>query len=157
MFLSKFPLDHTCLTFHEKASNVEVIFGSKACLTCVLTHPKFGRIAFVNMHTTAGGLQHPEKVDAIREAELKEAIDISEEYVKKDLCDDAMVVGDLNCGPEASAANYAYLSENHWKDAVQVAWGEGTIPATWDSSNLLNVGGVHGSCPSQRVDHVFLR
>ncbi len=27
---------------------------------------------------------------------------------------------------------------------------------TWDPENVLNKGGVHGHCPPQRVDHVFL-
>ena len=158
MYLSKFPIECTHLSFHEKAANLEVFFGSKACLACVVVHPTFGRIAMVNMHTTAGGLEHPEKVDQIREAELKEAIDLCEEYVKKDLCDEAMIVGDLNCGPEASSVNYGFMIENLWSDAVQAAWGERSpIPPTWDSRNLLNVGGVHAMCPSQRVDHVFQR
>jgi endonuclease/exonuclease/phosphatase family metal-dependent hydrolase len=73
-----------------------------------------------------------------------------------------IIIGDLNCGPEASAANYEYLVTTHqFRDTYLEAQASGTLlrgPAfSWDPENYLNQIGPHSECPGQRCDHILLQ
>ena len=112
-----------------------------------------GKFCFVNMHTTAGGGSDPEAgdVDTVRQSELDEAVQLctqaaSDGYV-------SAIVGDLNCGPEASAGNYEHLKTVGFTDML----ARFDVGYTWDQASPLNNLPVFKGCPSQRIDHLFLK
>jgi len=88
-------------------------------------------------------------------AELQEAVGCCAAAVRDNNCK-AIILGDLNMGPEASPANYDFLLQRGYRDAVLAAAEEGTEITTWDPKNPLNQKGPHASSPPQRCDHVFL-
>ena len=152
LFLSRTPIDETTLVKHAQASALERTFACKSCLAIrVSTH--IGKIALANLHTTAGGGVDPEAggVDSVRQSELEEAME---------LCDQAQadgyasaIIGDLNCGPEASAPNYDYVVQSRgYADVVAPFAAE--VGATWDQANPLNNLAVFANCPPQRIDHL---
>ena len=72
-----------------------------------------------------------------------------------------IIIGDLNCGPEASKSNYDYLlQDGRFRDVYVEAEQQGRLlegPAySWDPENYLNKIGPHAACPGQRCDHVFV-
>jgi hypothetical protein len=73
-----------------------------------------------------------------------------------------IIIGDLNCGPEASAANYEYLVTTHnFRDTYLEAKDAGKLlpgpDFSWDPLNYLNQIGPHAECPGQRCDHILLQ
>eukprot|EP00602_Paraphysomonas_sp_CaronLab_P001413 CAMPEP_0185027924 /NCGR_PEP_ID=MMETSP1103-20130426/13265_1 /TAXON_ID=36769 /ORGANISM="Paraphysomonas bandaiensis, Strain Caron Lab Isolate" /LENGTH=188 /DNA_ID=CAMNT_0027562121 /DNA_START=382 /DNA_END=948 /DNA_ORIENTATION=+ len=128
--------------------------------------PCIGMVSLVNMHATAGGVTHPENpgVDTDREDELRQAIEcLSPKRNEMDVGTYAggIIVGDLNCGPEASPGNYEYVILNGFRDAYTEAEAAGGLlegpEYSWDPTNYLNKIGPHAECPGQRCDHVFVQ
>lgn len=132
--LSKWPVI-TSIRKHKQASALEAVFASKSCLMAKIDTP-IAKLSMVNMHTTAGGGIDPEAgtVDLVRQSELREAIDMSTEAASEGYM--PLIVGDLNCGPEASAGNYSFLSENGFEDVV-LPFADNIGP-TWDPATPLN-------------------
>ena len=82
-------------------------------------------------------------MDTVRQSELDEAVQLcaqaaSEGYV-------GAIVGDLNCGPEASAGNYEHLKKVGFADALE----RFDLGCTWDQASPLNNLPVFKGCPSQ--------
>jgi len=174
MFLSKLPIEeHKCIRNMEAAA-MEKYLGDKAMLTIKIDAGSLGKMFIVNMHTTAGGGLDPEAVDAIRESELKEAVDLCAEAMSAGY--KGIILGDLNMGPEASPANYDFmLAQGYSDEVIKCAASESEKPEgkgkgkaepaaadldmpifTWDPKNPLNVVGPHAKSPPQRCDHLFV-
>lgn len=152
LFLSQFPIDYWDIKKHAQSSALEQIFGSKACLTVHIETP-VGKLCLANLHTTAGGGTNTESedCDTVRESELQEAIDVCEQWAQ--LGCKSLVVGDLNCGPEASAPNYDFMEQQGYVDMVKPFAEE--VGPTWDATSKLNNMEVFAESPSQRIDHFF--
>ena len=160
LLFSKFPIKRIQLIAHNKVSTLERYLATKSMLAIEIDIPNFGNCAIVNMHTTAGGATNPEHpyVDIDREDELKQAIDYCKEVESEGKI--GIIVGDLNCGPEASKSNYEYCLKAGFRDTYVEAVNSGKLEAgptfTWDPVNHLNKIGPHASSPGQRCDHVLL-
>ena len=167
LILSKYPITDVHLDPYKKVSSREKHLANKSSLACTIDVPHFGKkVRVINMHTTAGGTAHPEhpEVDIDREDELKQAYDMAVKATQEEMI--PMIVGDLNCGPEASASNYNYILQQSYCDTFlryketqssgsDIAASEG-LDVTWDPKNYLNEIGPHAHCPGQRCDHVLL-
>ena len=157
---SKFPIKKAQLTAHERVSALERYLATKSMLAIEVDVPTFGDCVFINMHTTAGGTTDPEHpdVDTDREHELKQAMDYCKLVEGEGKI--GIIVGDLNCGPEASKSNYEYCLKGGFRDTYVEAKSSGKLEAgpssTWDPSNHLNKIGPHASSPGQRCDHILL-
>jgi endonuclease/exonuclease/phosphatase family metal-dependent hydrolase len=103
------------------------------------------------MHLTAGGTSDPDHPSAnkVRESQVAECVAEHPD----------LVIGDLNAGPEASPDNYEYALSHGFACGYREAGGcdfheDGH---TWDPKNPLNIDGVHGHMPPERIDHVLRR
>jgi endonuclease/exonuclease/phosphatase family metal-dependent hydrolase len=155
--LSKWKIESSEIERLRKVSTLEKYMASKSNLNVVIQVPQLGSVSMVNTHTTAGGATHPENtdVDTDREDELNQAL----AYCKNatDNCSHAIILGDLNCGPEASKANYEHCINAGYRDTFLDGQHEGLkYQQTWDPRNYLNQIGPHSHCPAQRCDHVFI-
>mmetsp|Transcript_64085 Transcript_64085/g.177085 ORF Transcript_64085/g.177085 Transcript_64085/m.177085 type:complete len:324 (+) Transcript_64085:260-1231(+) len=154
MFLSKFEISDVALEMHAQMAGVERMLGSKAVLAVRVNTP-VGQLYLMNLHTTAGGGLSPEAVDAVRESELQEAVDmgtaaLGEGYIP-------IILGDMNMGPVVSKPNYDFVISQSYFDAVTQCVSEEQLPLmTWDPANPLNAVGPHKDCPPQWVDHFFV-
>lgn len=160
LILSKYPIINQQLKRFDNASTLELWVANKSILSVTVDVPECGKLSLITTHTTAGGEADPEhpETDDIRFEELKELRSIAEKCSQDEK---VVIIGDLNCGPEASKGNYEYILE--WtRDAFAEAfeknkWSSSTSePFTWDPANRLNRDNVHAHCPKQRVDHVML-
>lgn len=162
LFLSKYPVERSELQKLNKVAGIEAALATKSNLIMCVDIPSIGKITLVNMHTTAGGATHPEDpgCDTDREDELRQAIEVCTEVASKEGHVGGIIIGDLNCGPEASPANYAYVLDQGFRDVYVEAQEAGNLldgPAfSWDPTNYLNEIGPHKDCPGQRCDHVLL-
>lgn len=161
MILSKYPVQTTKLISHHHVACVEDWFGDKSTLIAVLDVPHYGLLHVINVHPTAGGAD-PEsaKADENRELTLKEILDYYH-YATVTLGQGAIVVGDLNCGPDVSPKNFSYIAERGgFRDTFEEAVLDNKVPTeqrhSWDSKNLLNLTGPHAHTDPQRIDHVLL-
>jgi endonuclease/exonuclease/phosphatase family metal-dependent hydrolase len=160
LVLSKYPIVRCELQRYEKVSTLEYLLATKSSLIVEVQLPGMGRVTIVNMHTTAGGHVDPEHpdVDGDREDELRQAAEVCETAAAEDRL--GLIIGDLNCGPEASASNYSYILKRGFRDTYAEAAEAGKLddgPAfTWDPTNYLNASGPHKTGPGQRCDHVLL-
>eukprot|EP00055_Hartaetosiga_balthica_P009264 m.36487 g.36487 ORF g.36487 m.36487 type:complete len:307 (+) comp6675_c0_seq1:327-1247(+) len=150
---SKYPITEAGIHVHRVAPFIEKAMGCKAFLKVKIDTP-FGKMFIVNMHTTAGGGLDPERSNNMREREIDDALEACQQALDDNISQ-VFLLGDLNLGPEASAPNYEYILNNHYKDCVtEVADGKEFM--TWDPANPLNASGPHSYCPPQRCDHIFL-
>eukprot|EP01034_Spumella_vulgaris_P025773 gene25773-32264_t len=99
------------------------------------------------------------KADAGREYALTQTINAAKKC--KAAGSLPILIGDFNCAPDTSALNYQQIVNAGYRDTYIEAEQNKVLSAnchtyTWDPENVLNKGGVHGHCPPQRVDHVFL-
>eukprot|EP00930_Biecheleria_cincta_P087258 TRINITY_DN76504_c0_g1_i1.p1 TRINITY_DN76504_c0_g1~~TRINITY_DN76504_c0_g1_i1.p1 ORF type:complete len:306 (-),score=47.25 TRINITY_DN76504_c0_g1_i1:70-987(-) len=153
MFLSKYPIQDSGIVKHADSSSMERWFGCKSALWVHIDTP-LGKLCLINLHTTAGGGSNTESqdVDDVRKSELREAIEIGSIGHEKGC--KTMIVGDFNCGPEASEGNYRYMMENNYEDAA-FPWAQ-EIGCTWDSANPLNNLEVFKDSGPQRIDHFMV-
>lgn len=151
MFLSKYPIRDSGIVKHEDSSFMESWFGCKSALWVHVATP-LGKLCLINLHTTAGGGSNTESqdVDDVRESELREAIEIG----RRETDCKTMIVGDFNCGPEASAGNYRCMMQYDYEDAA-LPWAQ-EIGCTWDSANPLNNLEVFKDSGPQRIDHFMV-
>lgn len=161
MVLSKFPIKESKLISHKFVACVEDWFGDKSTLIAVVDIPEFGPLHVINVHPTAGGTD-PESptADANREITLREILEYYNHAIDVQ-GHSAMIVGDLNCGPDVSPQNFNYVVENGaLRDTFEEAVFSGKVPTdqrhSWDSRNLLNITGPHAHTEPQRIDHVLL-
>ena len=149
---SKFPLLNR-LDYRFNAQLLdERLFGPKGCLIATIEHPEIGNFAIANLHTTGGGfLNHPEsdKANHIRAAQISEACTLVIKQSKN-----CMLIGDLNCGPEASETNYSLALASGFIDPYMPIYGSESRP-TWTPLNPLNANSPHKTSPPQRIDHIF--
>lgn len=160
LFLSKYPIVSCSLQAYKKVATVEKHLATKSNLIVEVDIPVLGKVTFVNMHTTAGGQVDPEhpNTDADREDELRQAVEVCAAATKAG--NRGIILGDLNCGPEASQGNFQYVLDQGYRDTYAEAQAANRLVAgpafTWDPTNYLNSVGVHKDCPGQRCDHVLL-
>lgn len=161
IILSKYPIQDSYLIRYEDASFLESCFATKSSLLAIIRVPHIPLpICVVNIHTTAGGSAHPESPnsDICRERELKQSIDSVHKHFEMGKCL-TLLVGDFNCGKEASYGNYKYVLDNGFIDLVDEYHIKENIPTnnaiTWDPKNLLNKSGPHATSPPQRIDHIL--
>lgn len=79
-----------------------------------------------------------------------------------------ILIGDLNCGPEASCDNFQYVLDAGYRDTYNEIHHSFTTTNsttnsssssssyTWDPKNILNTMGPHKHCPGQRCDHILI-
>lgn len=154
MVLSRVSLGPARVVPFRAGPPIEKIFSQRALLDCTLTLPDLGRCRIVNVHLTAGGVRADgmsARVEAFRRRQIDQLLAHAAAGP-----DPTLIVGDLNSGPEASAANFRQLLEGGFSDAFAEAGGTGG-GITWDPGNPLNVGYVSLTPPPQRIDHVLLR
>ena len=153
--LSRFPLGPARVVPFRAGPLIEKIFSQRALLDCTVTLPDVGRCRIVNVHLTAGGVRAD--AESVRvEAYRRRQIDQLLAHTAAAGHDLTLIVGDLNSGPEASAAKFRQLLEGGYRDAFVEAGSVGsTVP--WDPGNSLNVGYASPTPPPQRIDHVLLR
>ena len=110
-----------------------------------------GDILFLNLHMTAGGHLHPEsdKINQIRESEIIEAIKAGEDFIREkkekenEVEAKVVILGDFNCGPDASPVNYELLQPFGYTDAALKHSIENNESfSTWCPRNELNAKGV---------------
>jgi endonuclease/exonuclease/phosphatase family metal-dependent hydrolase len=155
--LSRFPLVQSQLRFFKSQLIDEALFGPRAFQSAMVEIPDFGVVEILNAHTTAGGARrHPQSVqaDRVRARQLAEMLEFAE--TRDNAVRATMIVGDLNCGPGVSAANFALLQELGYVDLVADRLGP-QAPISWDPLNPLNLDSPHKTSPSQRIDHLFLK
>ena len=147
---SRFPLrDGADLRFRRQTID-EGLLGPRGYLSVQVEHSNLGIFSLINTHTTAGGfLARPEsaQANAVRSDQLHQLFDTPTTL--------ALLIGDLNCGPEASSRNYTDLLEAGFVDPYRSLHGEAHCP-TWDPTNPLNSAGPHSTSPPQRIDHILL-
>jgi len=159
--LSKYPITNSYILPLHKVSTVERWLANKSHLICTVQVPSVGDLLVIHVHTTAGGAVNPEHpdVDGDREDELLQAWKVCEEFTSPRM---ALIIGDFNCGPEASAGNYEYILQKGFRDTFLEyhTTGERKLLSgemcTWDPKNFLNTIGPHAHCPGQRCDHILL-
>ena len=168
MFFSKYPIKKGHLIKHNRSALLEKCFGSK-CMQSVEVCSPIGNILFLNLHFTAGGYSHPdsEKINEIRESEVLEAIKAGEDFATREkesageINPKVVILGDLNCGPDASPMNYDLLKSNGYIDgALKYIFKEDSKKdnfSTWCPRNKLNARGVHRHLPPARIDHLFVK
>jgi len=149
LLLSKYPIESYALIKHGKAAQLENAMGSK-CMLAVRVRSPIGPLFLVNMHPTAGGELKPEEANGLRQEELEEAVALCQNELKADAATKAIIIGDLNCGPDASIVNYEYVLKSGFEDAL--AEKDNTEWCTWDPENPLNKVGPHADAPPQRID-----
>jgi hypothetical protein len=139
MILSRYPIASVSLDPYKKVSSVERYLATKSNLV-VDVDP-----------------EHPD-ADADREDELRQAAEACEAATARGNL--GIIIGDLNCGPEASAGNFSYILEKGFRDTYAEGAAAGKLESgplyTWDPQNYLNSTGPHKDCPGQRCDHVLL-
>jgi endonuclease/exonuclease/phosphatase family metal-dependent hydrolase len=160
LILSRYPIKGVSLDPYKKVSSLESYMATKSNLVVDVDVPGMGKVTFVTMHTTAGGHIDPEHpdADADREDELRQAAEACEAAAARGNL--GIIIGDLNCGPEASAGNFSYILERGFRDTYAEGAAVGKLESgplfTWDPQNYLNSVGPHKDCPGQRCDHVLL-
>lgn len=160
LILSKYPIADIYLQKLDKVASLERHMANKSNLVCTINIPSLGPVRLVNMHTTAGGTTDPEHgdVDLDREDELRQAWQVCEKAIAEGQI--PLIIGDLNCGPEASAGNLNYILGKGFRDTFAEHEQNTGTPAevrhTWDPTNYLNTIGPHAKCPGQRCDHVLI-
>ena len=154
LIFSRHPIDDVSLRKHARSSMLERLFGCKSCLTIRVSLPSGRSLSLTNLHTTAGGGADPEStaVDDVRESELLEVMEVCEHTQAAG--HESVIIGDLNAGPDCSAANYHLLARHGYTDAA--ADVKPPLGPTWCASSKLNNLTVFAKCPDKRIDHLFL-
>eukprot|EP01038_Epipyxis_sp_PR26KG_P006947 gene6947-9501_t len=160
LIFSKYEVIGVDIISHKKVAPVEYYFGDKSTLVANIIFPEIGNISIINTHPTAGGSE-PEsgEADLGRQFALNQTIDAAKKCKANGSV--PILIGDFNCAPDCSAPNYEQIINSGYRDCFSEAEEKNILPDgclkyTWDPENVLNKGGVHGHCPPQRVDHVFL-
>lgn len=149
LVLSRFPCRSRFVPFRD-AFVEERALGIKGVLVVELAE-----LTLVVTHTSAGGLwRHPESEhsDRVRDAQISQLLELAA-HVRSS----ALLVGDMNAGPGVSDANYRRFARAGWIDVFAHVHPTDRTSITWDPKNPNNVGGWHGHCPPQRIDHMFAR
>jgi len=160
MILSKYEIVSSELVSHRRAVCIERWFGHKASLRADVMIPNFGKVAIVNTHPTAGGTNPDSlKADTGREIAIQQTLQMAEDAKKNGII--PILIGDFNCAPDSSAANYQYIINNGYRDCFEEAITANILPdkcstITWDPKNMLNIHGPHAHMPAARLDHIFL-
>jgi endonuclease/exonuclease/phosphatase family metal-dependent hydrolase len=153
MTLSRFPVSGNLELFGDAPFD-ESLFDSKGLLLTRHQISKDLALNIVNLHTTAGGaFRHPEheSIDLIRSRQISQVLR-RVRYLESPL----LIAGDLNAGPGVSESNFRQLISGGFLSVHDLMYGETGEP-TWDPQNPLNANGPHRKCPSQRIDHFFVR
>ena len=181
LILSKHPVVKSMLQPYEKVASLEKHLATKSNLIVELqlsssssknsyNNNNLQRLTLVNMHTTAGGAVDPENpnTDADRQDELRQAAEACRRPAaaaaaaadSSNSTLGSIIIGDLNCGPEASKDNFDYILAQGFRDTyAEVVAKDNNQKAeifTWDPQNYLNQVGPHRNSPGQRCDHVLL-
>ena len=149
LVFSKFPINENRLYRFNNATIEERIFTSKGFFQVTLESP-VGVFQLINFHMTAGGLNyHPDdpRMEKIRSSQIKQLI----ESITHEL--PAIIVGDLNAGPDSSKKNYQSILDEGFIDAFGMT---GNTGLTWDPENPLVVSGNEHHLHAQRIDHIFM-
>jgi endonuclease/exonuclease/phosphatase family metal-dependent hydrolase len=152
--VSRFKIAHARLHRHRAATFAESVLATKAMLVAAVEVPGVGRVSIVNVHLSAGLNPTGDAAVAVRGRQAGELTRLC--GALKDECEFVVAMGDFNAGPEADDRTYRGLVGSGFRDAWAWVHGPDVPGHTWDPSNPLNAGGVHGGCPGQRCDHVFL-
>lgn len=152
--LSKFPISSSRFVTFKAGLRHERLIIRRGFLDLRVQEalPGGRELAVANLHTTAGGRIGTEApvTNEIRSRQLDEV----HHAVGRDE-NAALVCGDFNAGPEASAVNYDHFLELGWTDVVADTLGPELLKPTWRPDNPLVAGSGFESSPPQRIDHVF--
>ena len=153
---SKYPILQSNFYWFRSQLMEEALFAPKSYMAVTIDTGTQGLIEIVNSHTTAGGSRHhPESqtADNCRQLQLEEMIEF---LMQRDASiAHSLLVGDLNCGPEASKSNYEFLLSRGFTDLPSIAYSSSVAPVTWEPENPLNAESPHKTSPPQRIDHIL--
>jgi endonuclease/exonuclease/phosphatase family metal-dependent hydrolase len=140
---------HAFIPF-DVSNFVEWIFVRKGFQVATFDLPGVGTVRLINVHTASG--KDPESAynEGIRHLQQEQIL----ELLERDPYDVDLLTGDFNHDVDVSHVNYEQIIEAGFTDAFLSAGGTGD---SWSVENPFNRFGPHGHCPSQRVDHVFIR
>lgn len=155
VLFSKYPIISFELEVLKGQSFIEWAVKPICNMNAIVEVPSVGKVVVVNMHTTINipAKATGEVAERMREGNLQQALAFCQLAGGP-----AVIMGDYNCGPEASKGNYEFMSANGYRDAfLDDAEAVGRrFRYTWDPQNYLNRIGPHSSAAPQRIDHVFL-
>jgi endonuclease/exonuclease/phosphatase family metal-dependent hydrolase len=158
--LSRYPIANAREYLFTAQLADEWLVAPRGMQVATIELPYQKSIVVANCHTTAGGIfSHPEskKANFCRASQLQQLVTSSAELSGFA----TFVVGDLNCGPEASPANYeSLLQAAGYRDLVAEWFNQAGVdcpPVTWDPANSLNAASPHKNSPPQRIDHILCR
>lgn len=139
--------------YFRRQSPDEWLFSKKGFLTANISCDRGGSLKIINTHLSSGGLTtHPASTRAMQ----LRGNQIAELSILEP--DAALLIGDLNCGPEADSRNFESLVHLSFTDLAALFSGGCTSPFyTWDPSNPLNRASAHSSSPPQRIDHILAK
>lgn len=155
MIFSKFPIIKFQFTpFINRGTIDERLLAIKGILETTIKFQDI-EVDLINLHPTSGGFlntQDSSEVLATRENQILQATEMANNSGNP-----AIIVGDLNAGPEIAKSNYNLFNKFNFTDTYQkYCIRKKTRPRfTWDAKNLLNKWGTHSDSISQRVDHIF--
>ncbi|MGR7025675.1 endonuclease/exonuclease/phosphatase family protein [Geodermatophilus sp. URMC 62] len=156
LLLSRYPISASAFTEFSASPPRERLVIRRGFLIATLEPPLLaGRALHVaNLHTTSGGSFGTEApiANRFRDRQLRQ---VHQAVLGRG--GPALVCGDYNAGPEASAENYERMLELGYADILgsdrSVGKGEWT---TWHPDNALVAGSGFDNSPPQRIDHILL-
>lgn len=148
LLLSKYPASDVSFEFFRHKTQEEQILSTKGYYIYRFDLYNGQQLTLLNTHLTAGGLYSPTgpRANRIRTHQ-------AEQIVHKLHADPAhfkVILGDLNCGPQADPESFQYIVDAGYSAPVE------ELPITWDPKNALNQDGHYRTCPPQAIDHILL-
>ena len=118
LVLSRWPITSNFLQTYDSVSTLEYFFATKSNLVVTIDVPLLGKLCLINVHTTAGGTLLPEDpmTEDVRLSELHQIVEYCEEISSDRPEEKIIIVGDLNCGPEASKENFKFILNSSYRD-----------------------------------------
>lgn len=153
--LSRHPLG--AVRFHRyKDQDLLHSFWQQGFQFVTIECPDLGPLRLANVHLSiSAGLRHPGSAAsmACRRREMAALLTACKEFGSIDL-----LLGDFNCGPNYSRANYDELLASGFVDGFVAANGTGCEARgnTWSAANPVVAAGRYRGLPDQRVDHLLL-
>lgn len=116
MIFSKFPnSENKYYPFINRGPFTEKTFAEKGILKCTVDVPNYGKLNFINFHTTSGGfIYNPDspEIIKIRSDQINQAYNIAEKFQYP-----GIILGDFNTGPEIAVENYELLIKKGYTDS----------------------------------------
>jgi endonuclease/exonuclease/phosphatase family metal-dependent hydrolase len=147
LILSKYYIEEVKFhSFYQKTIE-EYWFANKGYISFLITVGS-DKFHLINTHLTAGGAAEPEsaRAEEIRTFQIYELV---RESINRNISK-TIILGDLNCGPQASVKNYELFHKYHFENLLN------PLQYTWEPTNPLNAHTYHLKSPAQQIDHILI-